>query len=51
MVKNPPVNVGDLRDGGSIPREGNGNPLQWVEVRTIVQDAMTKIIAKKKKRM
>ena len=29
MVKNPPVNVGDLRDGGSIPREGNGNPLQY----------------------
>ena len=35
MVKNPPVNVGDARDMGSIPGsgispgEGNGNPLQY----------------------
>ena len=35
MVKNPPANVGDIRDAGSIlragrfPREGNGNPLQY----------------------
>ena len=35
MVKNPPVNVGDVRDPGSMPglerspREGNGNPLQY----------------------
>ena len=35
MVKNPPVNAGDLRDVGSIlgsgssPGEGNGNPLQY----------------------
>ena len=34
MVKNPPVNAGDLRDAGSIPGSGrspgggNGNPLQ-----------------------
>ena len=34
MVKNPPVNAGDLRDTGSIPGsgrvpgEGHGNPLQ-----------------------
>ena len=34
MVKNPPDNVGDIRDLGLIPRsgrspgEGNGNPLQ-----------------------
>ena len=34
MVKNPPVNVGDTGDVGSIPgfgsypREGHGNPLQ-----------------------
>ena len=33
MVKNPPANVGDIRDGGSIPGSGrspgggNGNPL------------------------
>ena len=35
MVKNLPVNAGDLRDTGSIlrsgrsPGEGNGNPLQY----------------------
>ena len=35
MVKNPPANVGDIRDLGLIPRsgrspgEGNGNPLQY----------------------
>ena len=35
VVKNPPVNAGDLRDVGSIPGsgnsfgEGNGNPLQY----------------------
>ena len=35
MVKNPPVNAGDLRDAGSIPESGrspgvgNGNPLQY----------------------
>ena len=35
MVKNLPVNAGDLRDTGLIPRsgrlsgEGNGNPLQY----------------------
>ena len=35
MVKNPPANTGDIRDGGSIPGlgrspgEGNGNPLQY----------------------
>ena len=34
VVKNPPVNAGDVRDVGSIPgsgrspREGNGNTLQ-----------------------
>ena len=34
VVKNPPVNAGDLRDAGSIPESGrspgvgNGNPLQ-----------------------
>ena len=34
VVKNPPANVGDIRDAGSIPGlgrspgEGNGNPLQ-----------------------
>ena len=34
MVKNPPANVGNIRDVGSIPGlgrfpgEGNGNPLQ-----------------------
>ena len=35
MIKNLPVNAGDLRDTGSIlgsgrpPGEGNGNPLQY----------------------
>ena len=35
VVKNPPTNVGDIRDMGSIPgmgrypRKGNGNPRQY----------------------
>ena len=35
MVKNPPINVGDAREMGSIPGSerssvvGNGNPLQY----------------------
>jgi len=35
VVKNPPANAGDVRDGDSIPGsgrshgEGNGNPLQY----------------------
>ena len=35
MVKNPPSNVRDIRDAGSIPGSGrfpgggNGNPLQY----------------------
>ena len=35
MVKNPPVNAGDIRDegfntwAGKIPGEGQGNPLQY----------------------
>ena len=35
VVKNPPVNAGDVRDAGSIPGlgrshgEGNGNPFQY----------------------
>ena len=35
MVKNPPVDAGDLRDVGLIPgsgrfyEEGNGNPFQY----------------------
>ena len=35
MVKNPPVNAGDIRDLGSIPGSrgslggGHGNPLQY----------------------
>ena len=27
VVKNPPANAGDIRDSGSIPGEGYGNPL------------------------
>ena len=35
VIKNPPANVGDIKDEGSIPRSGrfsgvrNGNPLQY----------------------
>ena len=35
VVKNPPANAGDIRDGGSIPGSGrspgrgHGNPLQY----------------------
>ena len=35
VVKNPPVNAGDIKDAGLIlgsrisPGEGNGNPLQY----------------------
>ena len=35
MVKNPPVNAGDIREAGSIPRSGtypgdeHGNSLQY----------------------
>ena len=29
VVKNPHANAGDTRDIGSIPGEGNGNPLQY----------------------
>ena len=32
MVKNPPVNEGDMvsiRESGRSPGEGNGNPLQY----------------------
>ena len=35
VIKNPPVNAGDIRDMGSFPgsgrspREGHGNPLQY----------------------
>ena len=35
VVKNPPINVGDARDTGSVlesgrsPGEGNSNPLQY----------------------
>ena len=35
VVKNPPINVGDARDTGSVlesgrsPGEGNGKPLQY----------------------
>ena len=29
MVKNPPANAGDARDGGSIPGAGDGKPLQY----------------------
>ena len=42
VVKNPPVNVGDVRDVGSIPGlgsypgEGHGNPLQYSCIDNLV---------------
>ena len=41
MVKNPPSNAGDTRDGTEIPglgrslRGGNGNPLQYSCLRNL----------------
>ena len=29
VVKNPPANAGGIRDSGSIPGGGQGNPLQY----------------------
>ena len=29
VVKNPPANAGDATEAGSIPGEGNGNPVQY----------------------
>ena len=29
VVKNPPANVEDIRDSGSVPGSGHGNPLQY----------------------
>ena len=29
MIKNLPANAGDIRDTGSIPGGGHGNPLQY----------------------
>ena len=29
MVKNPPADAGNVRDTGSIPGRGHGNPLQY----------------------
>ena len=29
VVKNTPANAGDIRDAGSIPEGGHGNPLQY----------------------
>ena len=42
MVKKPPANAGDTRDAGSIPGlgrspgEGNGNPLQYSCLGTLM---------------
>ena len=46
VVKNPPVNAGDIRDAGSIPGlgrslgEGNGNPLQYSYLENSVDNSM-----------
>ena len=43
MFKNPPANVGDIRDLGSIlgsgssPREGHGNPLQYSGLENLME--------------
>ena len=43
MFKNPPANVGDIRDLGSIlgsgssPREGHGNPLQYAGLENLME--------------
>ena len=45
MVKNPPANVGDIRDLGLIPGsgrcpgEGNGNPLQYSGLENLMDRA------------
>ena len=33
MVKNTPVNAGDIREAGLIPGGGHDNPLEWVSWR------------------
>ena len=46
VVKNPPVNAGDIRDVGSIPGlgrslgEGNGNPLQYSYLENSMDNSM-----------
>ena len=43
MFKNPPANVGDIRDlvsilgSGSSPREGHGNPLQYSGLENLME--------------
>ena len=44
MVNNPPANVGDISDMGSLPGlgrslgEGNGNPLQYACLENSVDE-------------
>ena len=33
VVKNTPVNAGDIREAGLIPGGGHDNPLEWVAWR------------------
>ena len=36
MVKNPPANAEDIRDSGSIPGGGPGNPLQYACLKNLM---------------
>ena len=42
MVKNPPINAGDIRDMGSVPESGrspgggHGNPLQYSHLENLL---------------
>ena len=36
MVKNPPANAEDIRDSGSIPEGGPGNPLQYACLKNLM---------------
>ena len=46
VVKNPPVNAGDIRDAGSIPGlgrspgQGNDNPLQHSYLENSMDNSM-----------
>ena len=46
MVKNPPANVGDTRNMGSVPGlgrspgGGNGNPLQYLPAKSNEQRSL-----------
>ena len=57
VVKNPPVNAGDIRDAGSIPWSGrspgggHGNPLQYSSLDRGVWLAMAHKVTKSQTRL